>query len=154
MRPDGIRERRSAVTASSDAAEAVVEAEMDGRMPTVAHRRHLLAHEDVPGKVEAELGREPRQGDDEEDGAEREPQPVAASVTDEGGPVASRRGEREPDREHDAERWQRVDPACVEIILVDDARDDDERAEADRRPHERPRAARDRRQRDPASAIG
>jgi hypothetical protein len=126
-----------------------MEAEVDGRVLRVALGRHLFAEEDVAREVEAEIGCQPRERQDEQDAGERDPQPVAPVAAYECGPVTPDSRDDQPDGDGDAERGQRVDPARIQVVLVDDARNRDERTEADRRPDERPRAARDRRERDP-----
>ena len=64
-----------------DAAHAVVEAEMHGGESLIPDGRHLLAHEEVAGEVEARLGRQPGQGDEEKQCGEHEPKWVAARTT-------------------------------------------------------------------------
>ena len=67
-----------------DAAVAVVEAEMHGSNALVADGWDLLAHEDVAGKVEAGLCREPGQREQEEQHGEHEPDAIAIGTTGEG----------------------------------------------------------------------
>ena len=121
---------------------------MDGGEALVPHGRYLLAHEEVAGEVEACLGRHPWQGHEEQERCEHEPKRVAARALDEGDPVASGGGDRQPESKPDAEPGQHVDPARVEVALVDDARDCGHQAERDRQPDEQPRPAGDRSQRD------
>ena len=123
-------------------------AEMNRGETRVAHRRHLLAQEDVAGEVEPGLGCEPGQREQQQRRAEDEPKAVATRPVDEGSAVAAYRRKRQGERHADAERGQCVDPPRVEVVLVDDTRHRDERAEPDRRPHESPRPAGDRRERD------
>ena len=121
---------------------------MHGSKALVADGWDLLAHEDVAGKVEAGLCREPGQREQEEQHGEHEPDAIAIGTTDEGDAVATHCCDGQPEREQDAERRQRVDPARVEVVLVDDARNGRDRAECDRQPDEQPRPAGGRRQSD------
>jgi hypothetical protein len=66
----------------------------------------------------------------------------------EAGAAAAGSGDGQPESEADAEGRQRVDPARVEVALVDDARHGGQQAEPDREPHEQPRPAGNRSQRD------
>ena len=54
---------------------------------------------------------------------EHEPKRVAARTTGEGDAAATGGCHGQPEREPDAERRQRVDPARIEVALVDDARE-------------------------------
>jgi hypothetical protein len=79
----------------------------------------------------------------EQDGA-RAPKRVATRATCQGDAAPTGGGHRQPERKPDAEGRQRVDPACIEIALVDDARDRRQQAERNCQPDEQPRSARDR----------
>ena len=125
-----------------------MEAEVHGGEALVPDRRHLLAHEEVAGEVEPCLGSHPRQGDEEQKPAEHEPQRVAARVPGEGDAAATGSGHGQPEREADTERGEHVDPARIEVALVDDTRERGQQAEPDREPDEQPGSACDRGQRD------
>jgi hypothetical protein len=114
----------------------------------VADRRHLLAHEEVAREVEAGLGRNPGQGDEEKQCSQHEPKRVAARVAGEVGAAATSGAHRQPECESDAEGRQHIDPARIEVALVDDARNRGQQAEPDRQPDEQPRPTRERGQRD------
>jgi hypothetical protein len=110
------------------AVHAVVVAEVDGR----ADADDLPGQEGPPEKgdaveVEAELGGEPRDGEQEERDRERggrglDPHPLAGEV--------GREGEEEGER--DPRRGERVHRPRVEVVLVDYARPEHHRAEVGR----------------------
>ena len=138
------------VRTRKDATGAVVEAEVHGGESFVAHGRDLLAHEHVSGEVEPRLGREPRQGQQQQRDTEHEPESIAARATHERGAFPPDRPHGQAEGERDSERRQRVDPARVQVALVDHSRNRDKRTERDGRPDEPARAAGDRGQRDRA----
>ena len=79
-------------------------------------------------EVEAELRCHPRQCDEQRAGGNTDPQSIA------GLPAAPCRagashGRREHDRDQHADRRERIDPLCVEISLVDDARPEHDSAQ-------------------------
>jgi hypothetical protein len=69
-------------------------------------------------------------------------------VPGEGDAAATGSGDGQSEREADAEGGQHVDPARVEVSLVDDARNRGQQAEPDREPDQELRAAGKRSQRD------
>ena len=121
----------------------MVKAEVHGGEALVPNGRHLLAHEQVGGEVEAGLGRHPRQGNQEQKPGKDEAKRVTARMSCERDAAATGGGHGQREREPDTEGRQRVDPPRIEVVLVDDARERGQQAEADREPDEQPRPARD-----------
>ena len=77
-------------------------------------------------EVEAQLGGDPRRGEDDEHGGERNPEPVAARVPRRLGAVGE---QREDEDDRDAGGGHDVDPSRVEIRLLHDSRDREDSAE-------------------------
>ena len=103
-----------------------------------------------PGKMEAALGGEPGQREDEQRDGERDAQPVATRVPREGDAPRRAAATVSASASPTPAAGSDVDPAGVQVALVDDARTAVTRAEHDRRPDERPRPAGNRRERDRA----
>jgi hypothetical protein len=81
---------------------------------------------------EPEVGREPRDGEHEHDGRDRDARPIErrrrCRARDD---PSSRSGERENDGDRDAEGWDRVHRLRVEVGLIDDPGPEDRGAQRD-----------------------
>jgi hypothetical protein len=77
-------------------------------------------------EVEAELGGDPRRGEDDEHGGERDPEPVTAGVARRLGAVGE---QREDEDDRDAGGGHDVDPPRVEIRLLHHSRHGEDPAE-------------------------
>ncbi len=86
--------------------------------------------------MEAELCGHPREGQEHDHGSHDEPQRITGSARRERHACAPSGRDRQTESQDDPERRKRVDPARVQVVLVDRERHD--RAEADRRPCDQP----------------
>ena len=118
---------------------AVVVADVDGReQRAVVLAREALGEEHALRERQPEIGRDPRQREQHDHGRGGNAERVAASARREARAGATRRGDRQAERERDAERRDDVDGTGVQVLLVDHAGDDDHEAERDREPTDPP----------------
>ena len=110
---------------------AVMVAQMNrGEPPAVLFQVVLLPEEDVAGKMKTELCGHPREGEDHDHGSHDEPQRITGSAGRERPTCAPSGRDRQTESQDDAERRERIDPARVQVVLVD--RERHHCAEADR----------------------
>ena len=126
------------VQVEQDAVGAVMVAEVNGGCGLLAFGDDLPRHEDRADdrhtvEVEPELGREPRQRDEEEKRRDRDPHDVGPAEGQRPAETPSHeRGDREYEGDGDPGRRQTVDGPAVEVTLIHDSRKHDGRAQGRR----------------------
>src|SRR6478752_4199171 len=80
--------------------------------------KQLVPHEEIAGQVEAELGGDPGERQDEHNDGEDHSHEIAGEPRLERATRATPRGNRQPESERDADAGDEVLPARVEVRLA------------------------------------